>query len=54
MRPVLKPLDPVALMLRVVWKCEFKVSSNPYANPQRKKRIVTKRKHQRSASRDLD
>lgn len=29
-------------MLRAVWNLAFKTSSKPYANPQRKNRIVTR------------
>lgn len=36
-------------MFKVVWKCEFRIFSNPYANPKGKKRIGTKKKHRRSA-----
>lgn len=36
-----RPLDLLAVMFSVVWKCEFSTSSSPYAKPQRKNKIVT-------------
>jgi len=37
-----RPLDLLAVILRLRWKWEFKTSSNPYAKPHRKKRMVTR------------
>ena len=36
-----RPDDLDAVIFSVVWKWLFNTSNSPYANPQRKKRIVT-------------